>query len=56
MMPMLYLKCKTCQTEFPSGMEFDKKAFETSKITGNYHICPDGHSNQYEKEDYFFKE
>jgi hypothetical protein len=55
-MPMLYLKCKTCGIEFASGMNFDKKSFETSILKGNYHTCPKGHSNKYDKKDYYFKE
>jgi hypothetical protein len=55
-MPTLYLKCKTCSIEFPSGMSFDKKSFETSILKGNYHTCPKGHTHQYEKKDYYFKE
>jgi len=54
-MPMLYLKCKTCGLEFASGMNFDKKSFETSILKANYHTCPKGHSNKYDKKDYYFK-
>ena len=54
----LYLKCKekNCGTEFRSGIAMDKKSFETSTLTGNYHTCPKGHTYQYSKEDYFFKQ
>jgi len=55
-MPMLYLKCKTCGAEFPSGMSFDKKSFETATLIGNYHTCPKGHTHPYDKKDYYFKE
>ena len=55
-MPMLYLKCKTCQIEFASGIGSDKKSFETISLIGNYHVCPKGHTNQYDKKDYYFKE
>ena len=55
-MPMLYVKCKTCDTEFASGMGFDKESFKNSKISGNYHTCPKGHTHAYDKKDYYFKE
>ena len=54
-MPMLYLKCKTCQMEFASGFNFDKKSFETSQIFNNVHSCPNEHTNKYDKKDYYFK-
>jgi hypothetical protein len=41
--------------EFASGMNFDKKSFETATLTGNYHTCPKGHKQQYDKKDYYFK-
>jgi len=52
---MLYLKCKTCKTEFASGINADKKSFETMQLIGNSHTCPKAHSNRYEKKDYYFK-
>ena len=55
-MPMLYLKCKSCQTEFASGIGSDKESFKTVRLIGNYHTCPKGHTHQYDKKDYFFKE
>ena len=54
-MPMLYLKCKTCKTEFASGIDADKKSFETMQLMGNGHTCPKGHTNRYDKKDYYFK-
>lgn len=55
-MPTLYLKCKTCKTEFASGMNIDKKSFETTTLKGNYHVCPKGHNHSYDKKDYYFKQ
>lgn len=55
-MPMLYLRCKTCGVEFASGMSFDKTSFETAILKGNYQTCPKGHTHQYDKKDYYFKE
>jgi len=54
-MPMLYLKCKGCNVEFASGISIDEKSFETTVLKGNYHTCPKGHNNQYDKKDYYFK-
>jgi hypothetical protein len=54
-MPMLFLKCKTCKTEFASGIGADKKSFETTQLVGNSHNCPKGHVNRYDKKDYYFK-
>jgi hypothetical protein len=55
-MPMLYVKCKTCGVEFASGMSFDKRSLETAILKANYHRCPKGHTHQYDKKDYYFKE
>jgi hypothetical protein len=52
----LYLKCKTCGIEFVSSLNIDKKSFETVILKNNYHICPRKHKNQYNKENYYFKE
>jgi hypothetical protein len=41
--------------EFPSGMNFDKKSFETTTLLNNIHTCPMGHKNSYDKKDYYFK-
>jgi hypothetical protein len=54
-MPDLYLKCKTCKTEFAPGMSFDKKSFETSILASTTHMCPNRHVNKYDKKDYYFK-
>jgi len=51
----LYLKCKTCGTEFASGISADRGSFETMQLVGNSHNCPNGHVNRYDKEDYYFK-
>lgn len=53
-MPRVYLRCKTCNTEFASGVGFDQKSFETSIISRNQHTCPKGHTHTYDKKDYFF--
>ena len=55
-MPSLYVKCKECNQEVSSGFGFDKKSFETTVLSGNYHTCPKGHTYAYEKKDYYFKE
>ena len=51
-MPMLYLRCKTCDTEFASGISVDNKSFETLILSENHHICPEGHTHTYDKKDY----
>ena len=51
-MPRLYLRCKTCDTEFASGISVDKKSFETLILSGNQHTCPKGHTHTYDKKDY----
>ncbi len=51
----LYLKCKTCQVEFPSGIASDRVSFMTLQLSAMGHVCPKGHTNQYDKSDYFFK-
>ena len=59
-MPLLYVKCKGCSFEFPTGMAMDSTTFETSslvRLEGNYHTCPNcGAAFEYKKGDYFFKE
>jgi len=52
-MATLCLKCKTCKTEFASGFGADKKSFETMQLSGNGHTCPKGHTNSYDKKDYY---
>jgi hypothetical protein len=54
-MPALYLKCKTCDLEFASGISTDKISFETMTLEKNYHTCPKGHKNRYDKKNYYFK-
>lgn len=54
-MPMLYLKCKTCQTEFASGIAADEKSFATLTLINNGHQCSKGHMNHYSTKDYHFK-
>ena len=52
----LYVKCKICGFEFPTGIAMDQKGFAASSLIGNYHACPRcGATSQYNKEDYFFK-
>ena len=55
-MPVLYLKCKTCGTEFSSQINIDKTSFKTTMLRQNYHYCPKGHGHPYDKKDYYFKE
>ena len=54
-MPMLYVRCKKCHTEFASGIGADPISFETLQIMGNSHKCPKGHVSRYDKNDYYFK-
>jgi len=54
-MARLYLKCKTCGIEFVSGIDLDKESFESTTFVDNYHVCPNQHSNSYNKQDYYFK-
>lgn len=51
----LYLKCKTCNIEFPAGIRTNPRSHATSQYIGNMHTCPNGHSNSYDKEDYMLK-
>ena len=55
MAKMLYLRCKTCKTEFPSGIAMDERSFATSQLINNGHNCPKGHVHTYNKPDYYFK-
>ena len=52
----LYLKCKKCGVRFPSGINIDKESFKTTMLIGNYHDCPNGHTEKYDKKDYFYDE
>ena len=53
-MPMLYIKCKKCSIKFPSGISMDKESFKTTILVGNYHVCPNNHTEKYDKKDYFY--
>jgi hypothetical protein len=48
----LELKCKTCQVRFNSGIVMSRRTFETTVLKANKYICPNGHVNSYNKEDY----
>jgi len=50
----LWVKCKTCGLRFNSGISMDMESFKTAVLKGNIHVCPNGHSNSYDKEDYMF--
>jgi hypothetical protein len=52
----LFVKCKTCGTEFWSAINCDKQKFRYLQLGGNRHRCPNGHNDKYEKKDYYFKE
>jgi hypothetical protein len=54
-MGKLYLRCKTCGVEFQAGVVFDKNNFEADVLGLNSHTCPDGHTHQYDSEEYYFK-
>jgi hypothetical protein len=49
-MSQLYLKCKTCGNEFNSG-----KGLGDVYKTKNSHTCPNGHTNSYKSENFYFK-
>lgn len=53
-MAMLYVRCKTCGIRFASGISVDQESFETLVLKNNFHECPRGHLNSYNKEDYSF--
>jgi len=53
---MLYLKCKTCETEFWSAIRCDKRIFKTLDLRDNCHHCLNGHKNRYNKRDYYYKD
>ena len=53
-MPMLYLRCKSCGTRFPSGISADEQSFKTLTLRNNNHRCPNGHAHSYNKEDYSY--
>jgi hypothetical protein len=52
---MTYVKCKTCQIEFWSGIRCEKNLFGTLDLKGNRHRCPNGHNDLYNKKDYYYK-
>jgi hypothetical protein len=51
----LYTKCKTCAVEFRVGIRTNPRSFVTSQFIGNVHVCPNGHANSYNKNDYTLK-
>ena len=51
-MSMLYIKCKTCGVEFPSGIRVNQTPIHLEKKT---HYCINGHANDYDQEDYYLK-
>lgn len=51
----LYVKCKTCDIEFPVGIRTNPRFFATSTYAGNVHKCPNGHIHPYDKHDYILK-
>ena len=51
-MPMLYIKCKTCGVEFPSGI---RVSLATLHLENKTHVCINGHANGYAQEDYYLK-
>ena len=53
---MLYLKCKTCGMEFPSGISVTKDSLATMHLANNTHVCPMRHSHTYDLENYYLKE
>lgn len=53
---MLYVKCKTCGTEFCSMMRCDKRIFRNLDLQNNRYTCPNGHKNRYNKKDYYYRD
>lgn len=54
---MLYVKCKTCRSEFWSAIICEKHTFAALDLHGNRHPCPlCGHKDRYDKKDYYYKE
>jgi len=53
---MVYAICKTCKTEFWSGIICEKNVFATLDLHGNCHPCPNGHEDRYDKKDYYYRE
>jgi hypothetical protein len=54
--PMLYVKCKTCGVEFDSSIRSNKQIFKSLELRGNRHHCPNGHTNRYNKKDYYYRD
>lgn len=54
-MGMLYVECKECETDFPTGISV---GFAGRPVLGVHtYTCPEcGHEASYEGEDYFEKE
>ena len=55
-MPELYVKCNTCGIEFKTDISYDKESLKTAILRSYVYTCPKGHSNTYNKENYYFKE
>jgi len=51
----MMLRCKNCGTEFPSGIQMDKRSFESATLAANAEKCPACEQVRgYDKEEYFF--
>ena len=55
-MPQLYVKCKTCEEEFWSGLSIPKSVFDKVPLENTMNRCSKGHEHNYEKTDYYYKE
>ena len=53
-LPILYLRCKTCEIEFWSLIRCDKQILKTLDLNGISYICPNGHKNRYDEKDYYY--
>lgn len=52
-MPTLYLKCRSCQKEFPTPIAVTEAGLHDVLITGMTHVCPHcAHADQYFTQDY----
>jgi hypothetical protein len=52
---LMMLRCKNCGTEFPSGIQMDKRSFESATLAANAEKCPACEQVRgYDKEEYFF--
>jgi hypothetical protein len=54
--PMLYVKCKMCGVEFDSSIRCNKQIFNSLELRDNRHHCPNGHTDRYNKKDYYYRE